>query len=32
MKQFFKTNEDGQVIDGDGNVIKGNDLSRVVID
>lgn len=32
MKQFFKTNEDGQIIDGDGNVIKGNDLSRVVID
>lgn len=32
MKQFFKTNEDGQVIDGDGNVIEGNDLSRVVID
>lgn len=32
MKQFFKANEDGQVIDGDGNVIEGNDLSRVVID
>lgn len=32
MKQFFKTNEDGQIVDGDGNVIKGNDLSRVVID
>lgn len=32
MKQFFKTNEDGQVIDGDGNVIEQNDLSRVVID
>lgn len=32
MKQFFKTNEDGQIIDGDGNVIKWNDLSRVVID
>lgn len=32
MKQFFKTNEDGQVIDGDGNAIEGNDLSRVVID
>lgn len=32
MKQFFKTNEDGQIIDGDGKVIDDNDLSRVVID
>lgn len=32
MKQFFKTNEDGQIIDGDGKVIDDNNLSRVVID
>ena len=32
MKQFFKTNEDGQIIDGDGKVIDDGNLSRVVID
>lgn len=32
MKQFFKTNEDGQIIDGDGKVIDDNNLSKVVID
>ena len=32
MKQFFKTNEDGQIIDGDGKVIDDNNLSMVVID
>lgn len=32
MKQFFKTNEDGQIIDGDRKVIDDGDLSRVVID
>lgn len=32
MKQFFKTNEDGQIIDGDGKVIYDGNLSRVVID
>lgn len=32
MKQFFKTNEDGQIIDGDGKVIDDSNLSRVVID
>ena len=32
MKQFFKTNDDGQIIDGDGNVIDDDNLSRVVID
>lgn len=31
-KQFFKTNEDGQIIDGDGKVIDDGNLSRVVID
>ena len=32
MKQFFKTNEDGQIIDGDGKVIDDGNLSSVVID
>lgn len=32
MKQFFKTNEDGQIIDGDEKVIDDGNLSRVVID
>lgn len=32
MKQFFKTNEDGQIIDRDGKVIDDGNLSRVVID
>lgn len=32
MKQFFKTNEDGQIIDVIGKVIDDGDLSRVVID
>lgn len=32
MKQFFKTNEDGQIIDEDGKVIDDGNLSRVVID
>lgn len=32
MKQFFKTNDDGQIIDGDGKVIDDGNLSRVVID
>lgn len=32
IKQFFKTNEDGQIIDGDGKVIDDGNLSRVVID
>lgn len=32
MKQFFKTNEDGQIIDRYGKVIDDGNLSRVVID
>ena len=31
MKQFFKTNDDGHIIDVDGKVIDDGDLSRVVI-